>query len=107
MLEDIRRALAKSALADGERKRSAADKDQLGFTTPIAVSTLVPADCSNLTSAMKALISGFFASSVENGRIGDAKSKRKLASYDINLLEDWYDNLRESEGVWIYHFSVS
>ncbi|KIK63119.1 hypothetical protein GYMLUDRAFT_242182 [Collybiopsis luxurians FD-317 M1] len=50
-----------------------------------AVTHLYPADCSNLTTAMKSIIWGFISTS------GTTKSSaRSLASYDMAVLEAWY-----------------
>ncbi|KAF5377367.1 hypothetical protein D9757_008017 [Collybiopsis confluens] len=46
---------------------------------------LYPSDCSNLTIAMKSIISGFISSSESI-----KTSARSLASYDIGVLEAWY-----------------
>ncbi|KAL5478416.1 ORC3 [Sanghuangporus weigelae] len=95
VLEDARRLLAKSVSTDDEANQNT-DKNELRFNTPVVVSILTPTDCSNLTSAMKTIIGGFLASGAESEDHEDGRARRKLASYDINLLETWYDALRES-----------
>ncbi|OCB89169.1 hypothetical protein A7U60_g3652 [Sanghuangporus baumii] len=93
VLEDARRLLVKSTNDEANQNTN---KNELRFKTPVVVSMLAPTDCSNLTSAMKALIGGFLTSGAESEDHEDGRDTRKLASYDINLLEIWYNNLRES-----------
>ena len=59
VLEEVRKILLESAPAPNGRKDKTS-KTQM--RTPVLVSTLVSSDCSNLTNAMKALISGFIRS---------------------------------------------
>ena len=59
VLEEVRGILLESAPAPNGRK-DRTSKTQM--KTPVLVSTLVSSDCSNLTNAMKALISGFIRS---------------------------------------------
>ena len=59
VLEEVRGILLESAPAPNGRK-DRTSKTQM--KTPVLVSTLVSSDCSNLTNAMKALISGFMRS---------------------------------------------
>ncbi|KAF9069203.1 origin recognition complex subunit 3 N-terminus-domain-containing protein [Rhodocollybia butyracea] len=49
------------------------------------VAHLYPSDCSNISNAMKSIISGF--TSISGAFKG---SSRSLASYDIGVLESWY-----------------
>ncbi|TFK53049.1 hypothetical protein OE88DRAFT_1677789 [Heliocybe sulcata] len=63
-------------------------------TPNIAGCHLHPSDCTNITSAMKSLISAFV-----NVNAAETNPKKRpalsLASYDINMLRAWYDHLEE------------
>lgn len=51
---------------------------------PHLVTHLYPSGCPNLSSAISSIITGFISS-------GFRSSARSLASYDINVLEAWYN----------------
>ncbi|EJD01785.1 uncharacterized protein FOMMEDRAFT_123809 [Fomitiporia mediterranea MF3/22] len=98
ILEDVQSLLVKfgtgDGIGDGEEEEAA--------RTPVLVSRLTPADCQNMTTTMKTIISGFVVSDRENEDDGENENVqgpyRTLAPYDIYRLECWYDRLRASRG---------
>ncbi|KAJ2915754.1 hypothetical protein MD484_g4658, partial [Candolleomyces efflorescens] len=58
---------------------------------------LYPSDCVNLTSAMRALITGLVQTDDDIPR-GRYKISEKLANYDINYLTAWYKHYTSIEG---------
>ncbi|KAH7886383.1 origin recognition complex subunit 3 N-terminus-domain-containing protein [Phlebopus sp. FC_14] len=62
------------------------------------VAHLFPAECSTVTAAMKALITGFVDGPVEETDPIKRKSTTSLAGIDINLLRSWFDAVRRVRG---------
>ncbi|KAG2121256.1 origin recognition complex subunit 3 N-terminus-domain-containing protein [Suillus clintonianus] len=54
------------------------------------VTHVFPSDCTTITGAMKAIVSGFVSRSPTGGQDVKRKPSTSLAAYDIALLEAWY-----------------
>ncbi|EPQ51812.1 hypothetical protein GLOTRDRAFT_80817 [Gloeophyllum trabeum ATCC 11539] len=57
---------------------------------------LYPSDCTNITAAMKSLVSTFTQRDVAEG-VSRKWPSASLASYDIHTLVSWYEHLEEDE----------
>ncbi|KAI5121909.1 hypothetical protein M0805_000238 [Coniferiporia weirii] len=103
LLEDVGARLARlgsredgSETGDDEAGEGVVDTEG---RTPVLVSTLSPADCSNLTSTLKTLISGFMTADpdiLDEDQVQDVRVSRSLAPYDMNLLKAWFDRVRQT-----------
>ena len=74
---------------------------------PVCMSIIEPADCTNITSAMRALIGGFMSEDEEDVDADDdddddAEGSWQLAPYDINLLVRWYRKVQTRRGECFY-----
>ncbi|KIJ06024.1 hypothetical protein PAXINDRAFT_103539 [Paxillus involutus ATCC 200175] len=62
------------------------------------VTRIFPSDCLNITSSMKALITGFINKTDENSDSVKRKPTTSLSTIDINLLQVWFDALCVARG---------